>query len=475
MGIPTVTAARILKGQQAGNTGEETVLAWEDFPHAALSKTYNTNAQGADSAGTATAFFCGVKTKSGVIGVDDQVIRSDCKSGLNASVDSIMIDAQKAGKATGFISTARVTHATPACLYAHSPNRNWENDADIPPEEAAYGCTDIAQQLITLGKNTKVILGGGRAEMTPNDVADVEYPTRNGSRQDGRNLIDEWLESKDSESSSYVWNLDQFNAVDPENTEYLLGLFERSHMQFEVDRKDDAGGEPSVAEMVEKAIKILEKDKDGFFLMVEGGRIDHAHHDGNAAIALTETIAFEEGLIKALELTSDEDTLYIVTADHSHVMSMGGYPSRGNPILGLYDLADAADGMPYTTLSYANGPGGIQEQTSYQTTGRRRNLTEANFDDPTFFHSAIFPVTSETHGGEDVAIYAHGPMSHLLHGVQEQNYIPHVVRYAACLGNTEHCDGYVNPCTGGASASIQRDLAGICLVLLSSLIPIFLN
>ena len=65
-----------------------------------------------------------------------------------------------------------------------------------------------------------------------------------------------------------------------------------------------------------------------------GGRIDHAHHDGNAAIALTETIAFEEGLIKALELTSDEDTLYIVTADHSHVMSMGGYPSRGNPILG---------------------------------------------------------------------------------------------------------------------------------------------
>ncbi|XP_022104253.1 alkaline phosphatase, tissue-nonspecific isozyme-like isoform X2 [Acanthaster planci] len=461
MGVATVTGARIFKGQQAGMTGEETVLAWEKFSSIALSKTYNTNRQVPDSAGTATAYFCGVKAKEAIIGLDDAAVAGDCQSSLNAAVDSVMIDAEREGKATGFVTTARVTHATPACLYAHSPDRNWENNADIPEKEAALGCTDIAHQLVTLGKNTKVIMGGGRQEMIPNNSSDYEYPLLNGQRTDGRNLIDEWLADKDAQTSHFVWNLEQFNNVDPESTEFLLGLFETSHMQYEAERTD----EPSIAEMTEKAIRILQKDKDGFFLMVEAGRIDHAHHGGFAGNAFNDTVAFEAAVAKAMEMTNEEDTLVIVTADHSHVMTISGYPNRGNPILGLYDLGVGDDDLPFTTIGYSNGPGGIAEQNSYNLSGARRNLTGVDTETPRFNQPAIVPLGSETHGGEDVAIYANGPMSHLFHGVHEQNYMAHVVRYAACLGDKKHCEDYVNPCNGvkGGATSIFITVATIFL------------
>ncbi|XP_033642010.1 alkaline phosphatase-like [Asterias rubens] len=473
MGVPTITAARILKGQQAGMPGEETVLAWEDFPSVALSKNYNTNSQVSDSAGAACALLCGTKTKRGVIGVDDHVTRGDCESMTDAAkIDSILVHARNAGKATGFVTTTRVTHATPSNLYAHSPDRNWEDNSEVPPDQEALGCTDIAKQLMELGSDIKVIMGGGRSKMIPYDVADYEYPTKNGSRTDDRNLITEWIESKDASRSRFVWNLDEFNAVDPAETDHLLGLFEPSHMQYEAYRQNDTGGEPSIAEMVEKAIKILQKDDVGFVLVVEGGRIDHAHHDGLAALALLDTIALEEAVVKVMELTEEKDTLIVVTADHSHVMTIGGWPVRGNPILGLYDEELAEDGFPYPTLSYTNGPGGILEQESYETTGKRRNLTDIDTDDLSFVQPATFPLVEETHGGEDVTIYARGPMSHLFHGVHEQHYVSHVIRYAACLGNAEHCDKYVNPCvTNGATSFRVRGWVIACLSLIFIVIP----
>ncbi|XP_022104207.1 alkaline phosphatase-like isoform X3 [Acanthaster planci] len=436
MGVSTVTGARIFKGQQEGMTGEETVLAWEKFSSVAFSKAYNTDRQVPDSAGTATAFFCGVKTKWQLVGLDDSAVVGDCRSSLNAAVDSVMIDAEKEGKATGFVTTTRVTHATPACLYAHSPDREWENNGDIPEKEAALGCTDIAHQLVTLGKNTKVILGGGRREMTPTNFSDYEYPFLKGRRTDGRNLIDEWLASKDCQTSHFVWNREQFDHVEPEKTEYLLGLFEPSHMQYEAERTD----EPSIAEMTEKAIRILQKDKDGFFLMVEAGRIDHAHHSSFSGHAFKETVALEAAVTKAMELTNESDTLVIVTADHSHTMTISGHSSRGNPILGLSDLEIGDDNLPYTTVSYANGPGGAAELKSYKATGKRRRLTDKDTGILRFIQPALVPMRGETHAGEDVAIYANGPMSHLFHGVHEQNYMAHVVRYTACLGDKKHCE-----------------------------------
>ncbi|XP_022104185.1 alkaline phosphatase-like [Acanthaster planci] len=449
MGLPTVTASRILKGQNMGNPGEETVLKWEEFPNVALSKTYGVDKQVASSDATATAYFCGVKANDDMLGLDSRARFGDCESTRGAAVDSFLIHAHRAGKSTGFVTTARVTHATPAALYAHVPNRHWENNADIPPEEAAKGCTDIGAQLVENGKVFDVVLAGGRRELTGTNVTDPEYPTKNGGRTDGRNLIEEWLTSKPTEGTKYVWNLEDFNNVDPAKTDTLLGLFESSHMQYEIDRADDEAGEPSIAEMTEKAIKILQKDPNGYVLAVEGARIDHAHHAGMAARALTDTLALEQAVIKAMELTNEEDTLVIVTADHSHTMTIGAYPTRGNPILGLYNDGIGSDGMPYTTLNYADGPGGQLEKESYNSEGRRRNLTDVDTGHKDFKQSAIVPREDESHGGEDVAIYANGPMSHLFHSVHEQNYISHVVRYAACLDIKEHCETSSAPSVGG--------------------------
>ncbi|XP_038075863.1 alkaline phosphatase-like isoform X1 [Patiria miniata] len=440
MGVSTVTAARILKGQNMGNPGEETVLKWEEFSSVALSKTYGVDKQVVSSGSSATAFFCGVKANNNMFGLDSRGRDGDCASSIGAAVDSFLILAHRAGKSTGFATTSRVTHATPAALYAHTPKRSWENDGDIPTEEAAKGCTDIGAQLVENGHVFDVVLGGGRRELTDTNETDPEYPDEVGQRTDGRNIIEEWMGKKAADRTKYVWNLEQFNNADPAETDALLGLFEPSHMHFEVDRAGDEAGEPSIAEMTAKAIKILQKDPHGYFLVIEGARIDHAHHGSNAARALTDTLAMEEAVIKAMELTNEEDTLVIVTADHSHTMSFGAYPLRGNPILGLYDDGEGSDGMPYTTLNYADGPGGEIERDSYNAVGRRRNLTNVNTGDIDFKQSAIVPRSSESHAGEDVAIYANGPMAHLFHGVHEQNYIAHVVRYAACLDYKEHCD-----------------------------------
>ncbi|XP_071805917.1 alkaline phosphatase, tissue-nonspecific isozyme-like [Asterias amurensis] len=288
--------------------------------------------------------------------------------------------------------------------------------------------------------------------MLPREAADPEYPKdsfKAGSRNDG-NLIDEWQAGKDKTNSKYVWNLKQFKDVNPLETDNLLGLFEPSHMQFEGNRMNDVGGEPSLSEMVEKAIEILQKDKDGFFLMVEGGRIDHAHHDGLAYHALHDTIAMDKAVAKAMSMTNEMETLFIVTADHSHVLSIGGAADRGSPILGRGGLMN--DGLPFTTLSYANGPGGIEELDSFKSIGSRRNLTDTNTEAADFHHPALVPIDAETHGGEDVTIYANRPMSHLFHGVHEQHYIAHVVRYASGLN-----------CHNGAPSSGPNSILALML------------
>ncbi|KAF6107435.1 alkaline phosphatase, biomineralization associated [Phyllostomus discolor] len=148
MGVSTVTAARILKGQLHHNPGEETRLEMDKFPHVALSKTYNTNAQVPDSAGTATAYLCGVKANEGTVGVSAATQRSQCNTTRGNEVTSILRWAKDAGKSVGVVTTTRVNHATPSATYAHSADRDWYSDNEMPPEALSQGCKDIAYQLM---------------------------------------------------------------------------------------------------------------------------------------------------------------------------------------------------------------------------------------------------------------------------------------------------------------------------------------
>lgn len=448
MGVSTVTAARILKGQLQGQPGEEGLLSFETFPHVGLSKTYNQDAQTADSAGTATAYYSGVKTNLGLIGVDARGIRGNCSSMVNGSeLNSILDWSLAAGKAVGLVTTTRVTHATPAALYAHTPERDWESDVDV--KDHVGGCRDIAVQLVDDNTDIQVILGGGREKFMKNGTTDPQSGLLSKGRNDNRDLTQVWQENQQNigRKYKYVWNNTDFQSVDPKQTDYLLGLFNKDHMKFEIERDKD---EPSLAEMTEKAIQILQKNTKGFFLLVEGGRIDHAHHYAQAVRSLHDTLAFADAVQKGVDMTKESDTLIIVTADHSHTFTIGGYPTRGNPIFGLTDDRKGQNQMgndkkPFTTLNYANGPGG------YATVNAtlRPDLSNVNTSDKDYRQQSAVPLTSETHGGEDVAIYAQGPMSHLFHGVHEQHYIAHVMAFASCVGQYSSLDSC-------AAADVQK-------------------
>jgi len=422
MSIPTITASRIFDGQKKGVDGESNKLSFEEFPYAALSKTYTHDAQVADSAPTATAMVSGVKSVNGTIGVTQNVKYEDCSTVKGNEVTTIFEQAEAAGLSTGVVSTARITHATPAATYAKTANRDIENDSQLTDADKAGGCKDIAAQLVDwpAGNGFEVILGGGRANFMLKEQADPEAADKTGSRTDGRDLVKEWQAKYND--GAYVWNKAEFDAVDPAKTGHLFGLFERSHMQYETDREKDKGGEPSLAEMTTKAIDMLSTNQDGYVLLVEAGRIDHAHHAGNAYRALQDTVALSDAVKAAMAKVDPEETLVIVTADHSHVFSIAGYPKRNNPILGVAGTAD--DKKPYTTLGYMNGPGAKADEP-------RADLTNVDTQDPDFLQQALVPLgESETHAGDDVAILAQGPWAHLFQGIVEQNIIYHVIAKA---------------------------------------------
>uniref|UniRef100_A0A3P8RW51 Alkaline phosphatase n=1 Tax=Amphiprion percula TaxID=161767 RepID=A0A3P8RW51_AMPPE len=417
MGVSTVSAARILRGQMEGGSGEETMLAMDTFPYVALSKTYSVDKQVADSASTATAYHCGVKANAKTVGLSANAVAYECNTTFGNEVYSVLQRAKAQGKSVGIVTTTRVQHASPAASYAHSVSRTWYSDADLPSSARQQGCVDIATQMVT-NVDIDVILGGGRMYMTPKGTPDPEYPTSNsrkGDRKDKRNLIDVWLKARPVRLLNIIVKRSLLFAVP--------GLFEPKDMRFEVFRNDTR--DPSIVEMTEKAIQILKKNPKGFFLFVED-EIDHGHHDGIAKLALTETVMFDRAIQQAAQLTRESDTLTVVTADHSHVFTFGGNTPRGNPIFGLAPKK-ADDKMPFTSILYANGPGYVH------INGTRGNITME------YMQQAAVPLDAETHGGEDVAIYAKGPMAHLFHGVKEQNYVAHVMAYAACLEPYTNC------------------------------------
>ena len=415
MDINTITAARILAGQRAGGPGEDHVLTIDTLPHTAFIKTYNVNAQVPDSAGTATAILSGEKTRIGVVNVDASVERGDCEGARGHRLRTLADIAAARGMATGVVTTTRLTHATPASLYASSPDRDWETDVDVPSNAA---CKDIARQLVDRAEslNLEVALGGGARGFLPRDAG--------GRRADGRDLLAAW----EAQGGVVARDRDALAAADDGP---LLGLFADSHLDYDADRTD----QPSLAEMARLAIERLSTEEDGFFLLIEGGRVDHGHHAGNAARALTDMVAFDEAIRAVLDSVSTDETLVLVTSDHGHTLAIQGYPARGNPVLGIvrsdeekpHDPVRAADGQPYTTLAYANGPGAAWMR---RAENGRPLVTDEEAQDTDYRQQSAIPAGSETHGGQDVPAFAIGPGAWVLGGVLEQNALHFVIVHA---------------------------------------------
>lgn len=291
MGYAQVTAARWEKAggdqpnyQPTLDNYQKTKLYMDDMEYAGHMSTHSLNSWITDSAAAITALATGQKTFNGVISVDNITDRGAIMGRENATASAIPLKtilemAEEDGKASGVVTTTRVTHATPAGYYAHSADRDWEND--------------IAEQCIESGM--EVAMGGGASMFS----------------FDNRSLLEEAVPL----GWTVATNETEFAAVDPAATERLLGIFTDSHMSYELDR--DPAVEPSLAEMTEMAIDILSKDEDGFFLMVEGGRIDHADHARDYKRCVVDTVAFDDAVKAALDYAAENpDTLVVVTADH---------------------------------------------------------------------------------------------------------------------------------------------------------------
>ena len=320
-----------------------------------------------DSAGTATAFMCGVKTNKEVLGVtaNVKVNETDCDVIKENSVSSILKWALDSGRSAGIVTTTRITHATPGAGYAHTSQRDWEEDL---PGEAKNnkGCKDIARQLIEddPGSRLNVILGGGSRNFYSINQR-VPHTNKKGYRRDGQNIVENWLKIKANEGLKqeqyrFVNTRDQLNSIDFDKIDYLFGLFNYTDVSYDMER--DPNVDPSLEDMTEAALRVLKKNEKGFLLLVEGGRIDLSHHDSYANMALYETLAFDRAIDKAMDYVSTDDTLLIVTADHSHTFNMNGYPKRGYNIMEIADKEEDTH-VPYTTLMYANGPGNQKQRS----------------------------------------------------------------------------------------------------------------
>jgi alkaline phosphatase len=464
MGPVTVTAARIYKGEKqlAAKPGslvspERANLVMQSLPYAARVKTFSLDGQTTDSAPSMAAYMTGVKMRNEVISMsgDTTAVDSTGKQYINGenttcqptngkAVDTLLELAKAKGRAVGAVSTTRVGHATPATTYSHICNRNGYNTI---AEQSVPGHANYNPKLLD---GIDVLMGGGQRNYLP--VA----TNPSSKRTDGADLV----AAMQAKGYTYVDTGTKLKAVDAASTGKLLGLFSQSEMAYELDRVKQSLDQPSLSDMTEKALGVLSKNDKGFFLMVEGGRIDHALHGTNAKRALEDTLAFDAAIQTALDYMEKKDpglknTLVVVTADHDHAIAFNGYPKIGNPILGKVNsysdgkLAKATDGKPYTTLVFGNGgrPNATGSSQVNAEDGNkpwiaparatsRDDQTAMDTEDDNFLQEVginLGTPGAETHGGGDVMLFAGGAGSKIFKGTVENIKVFNKVKEAAGL------------------------------------------
>ncbi|MEE8557175.1 MAG: alkaline phosphatase [Myxococcota bacterium] len=448
MGVPVVTAARM---HARGPSGR---LAME-LPHVALVRTYSRDRLVSDSASTATAVLSGQKVRVGTLGMSPETYRAcssptrldgspnpvhPCSEG-SGPIPSLLELASAKGMVVGVVTTTRITHATPAALYAHSDERDSEEE--------------IAVQL--LGAGLSFVAGGGRRfflsraggllsrlkERLPGQRAAALA----ASRTDGRDLLAESA----ADGVTVVGTGPALREAVSRGDRPILALLADDHLPFELQRR--AGGEkvPSLAELTELAIRSLRSHPGGYLLLVEGGRIDHALHVNLARLALEETMALDDAVARARELAGD-GTLLLVTADHGHPLVISGYPLIDDPVIGLArrfegedrvdedgdgkpDFARGLDGKGMTVLAFGNGPGHGDPTAPKPATAPREDpiaLGDGILELAYAQESAV-PLLFSTHEGSDVFAAAEGPGSDAVRGFLENTEIFEIIRRALGL------------------------------------------
>ncbi len=388
MGFNSISAARYYKKPHA--------IQWlhiESFPQIGIVRTHAAYDRVTDSAAAATAMAIGCKTNHGVLGYCST---SQTKIDTKTIRKNLFEIAFENNKNLGIITTTHVGDATPAAFYARSSSRK--------------NFQEITKQL--LDSKLSFILGGGRKSFYPSTWEDPESKEK-GERKDELNLI----KSLEKKGWKYVESQKQLIALKPTESLPVIGLFEYENMQYELDRKSDQLGEPSLTEMVEWGTKYLQakkiSEKNGFFLVVESGRIDHAAHYNYGAHYLSEILQLDESVKKADSLTNDQDTLIIVVSDHeTGGFSFNGYDSSPfksvlSPLGNVTDPKTISTRRKRSIITWATGPG---------------HLDVSNKNDKSQQKSAHL-MNKATHTASDVPIMAKGINSELFTGFMDNTHI----------------------------------------------------
>jgi len=377
MGHAHITGARMYKG------GPEARLELEKMPYTGIVRTYSTDDFATDSAASATALASGTRTYNGAIGVSDAKKDS---TGQSQPLLTILKRAQQAGKAVGLVTTTRITHATPAAYYAHAAHRDLEES--------------IAGQLVA--SDIDVIIGGGKRFFVGRGEG--------GSRQDGKNLLNEFTQK----GYRVVKTSEEFKSLPVKPEGRLIALLEEDHLPYDLDRRD----QPSIEELVDYAIRHLSQDPDGYFLLVEAGRVDHASHANLARHTFGEMLAFDRALGRTLS-ESERDTLILVTGDHeTGGLALNGYAphevASGERLLQNHSRDPKSPAKKQGLISWASGPGFTSPSA-------------VNDKDKNFKHKAAYDAPSAYHTAVDVPVIARGPGAEKFTGFINNNDLVHKV------------------------------------------------
>lgn len=304
MGLQQISLAMLYRQLRKSTDPELGLEILMDNKNSGIMRTSSYGDIVTDSAAAATTLSCGIKTLNQIVAMDPN----------GYACETVLEKAAKMGKATGLVSTTRLTHATPASFAAHQVFRNMENE--------------IAEDMIEK-HDVDVLLSGGtrhfipqfidEVKQTPMKVSDLKECEKinssiNGKskRKDQKNLI----ATAKSKGYKFVCSAKQLEKVPANKQTKVLGLF--SHSVFPmIQERNQIPSIPKLAELTKKSLDILSKKKNGFFLMVEGGLIDYAGHDNDAGTMLQETLDFDEAVQVVLDYVKRHpDTLLLVTADH---------------------------------------------------------------------------------------------------------------------------------------------------------------
>lgn len=344
-----------------------------------MHRTYSANSIVTDSAAGGTAMATGVKTNNGMIAM----------SPTGERLPTILQAAKASGKKTGLVTTTTITYATPAAFASHVEDRKME--------------AEIAPQL--LDNRVDVLLGGGR-KYFPKTLL-------NRAKAEGYQIV------TDHKGLSLKSSSDK-----------LLGLFSEEAMSPELDRHRTK--EPSLAEMTETAIQILQKDKKGFFLMVEGGQIDWAGHANDAAWAMKDIEAFEQAVERVKEFAEeDQHTLVVIAGDHNTGgISIGGYNQYAANIDFLQDIKATGQYM-VTQLDKErkNSKKVLKKYANIDLTPEEERKIQVAKDPERTINQilskrALIGWTTYEHTGVDIPVYAYGPGAERFRGLQENTDLP---------------------------------------------------